>query len=27
MKPAEVAEMLSISRNTIYELVKTKQIP
>ncbi len=27
LKPAEVAEMLSISRNRVYELVQTKQIP
>lgn len=27
LKPSEVAEMLSISRNSIYELVRTKQIP
>ncbi len=27
LKPAEVAEMLSISRNRIYEFVQTKQIP
>lgn len=27
LKPAEVAEMLSISRNRLYGLVQTKQIP
>ena len=27
LKPAEVADMLSISRNRVYELVQTKQIP
>jgi len=27
LKPAEVAELLSISKNMLYELVKQKQIP